>query len=294
MKRRDFLADAHPLTGLVFFTLALGGTMVLWHPLCIVFSLLCALVYRVRLCGLRAVGRDLRLLLPLMLAAALINPLFNHAGATILFYLPGGNPLTLESTLFGLAAAGLLGAAVLWFGCCSAVMTSDKIVYLFGRVAPALSLLLSMALRFVPRFRAQFRAVDASRHALGLGCRDGDLLRRAKHTATVFSILITWSLETAVETADSMKGRGYGLGGRTAFSLYRLEERDRLTLLWLAACAAAVATGGATGAFSWRYFPTVRGVAWSGFFAAYFALCLTPLILNAWEERVWNSSRSEI
>ena len=289
MKRRDFLTDCHPLTGFAFFSLMLGCTMFFLHPLCILSSRLCALAYRVRLCG---AGRNLRFLLPLMLTAAVLNPLFNHEGATILAYLPGGNPLTLESILFGLAAAGLLGSVSLWLSCCTTVMSSDKIIYLFGRIAPALSLLLSMALRFIPRFRAQFRAVDESRHALGLGCADGNVPRRARNTAAVFSILITWALEGAMKTSDSMKGRGYGLGGRTAYSLYRIERRDRLTLLWLGVCALAVLTGGASGGFAWRYFPTVRGTV-SSFFAAYSALCLTPVILNLWEERVWRLSQSK-
>lgn len=293
MMRRDCFADGHPLVGFVFFALALGGTMLLWRPACIVISLLCALLYRVRLSGLRGAGRSLALLLPLMLAAAVINPLFNHQGAAILAYLPTGNPLTLESILFGLAAAGLLGAAALWFGCCTAVMTSDKLVWLFGRAAPALSLLLSMALRFVPRFRAQFRAVNESRRALGRGCGDGGVLRRARNTAAVFSILITWCLENAVGTADSMKGRGFGLGGRTAFSLYRLERRDGLILLWLGVCSLALVCVGAADGFAWRYFPTVKGGGGAVGLLIYLALCLTPTILNVWEERAWNLSRSE-
>jgi energy-coupling factor transport system permease protein len=46
----------------------------------------------------------------------------------------------------------MLAAVISWFSCYNAVMTSDKFVYLFGRVIPALSLILSMTLRFVPKF----------------------------------------------------------------------------------------------------------------------------------------------
>ena len=46
----------------------------------------------------------------MMAMAALINPAFNHEGATLLTYLPSGNPLTLESILYGLAAGARLGA----------------------------------------------------------------------------------------------------------------------------------------------------------------------------------------
>ncbi len=44
-----------------------------------------------------------------------MNLAFNHEGATILAYLPSGNPLTLESIAYGFAAAAMLAAVVLWF-----------------------------------------------------------------------------------------------------------------------------------------------------------------------------------
>ena len=107
------------------------------------------------------------MLLPMALMAALINPAFNHEGATLLAYLPSGNPLTLESIAYGFAAAAMLAAVVLWFSCYTAVMTSDKFVYLFGRVIPALSLVLSMTLRFVPKFKAQIQVVSEAQRCVG-------------------------------------------------------------------------------------------------------------------------------
>lgn len=98
-------------------------------------------------------------ILPLMLLTAVLNPLFNHRGLTILCWLPGGNPLTLEAIAYGIAAAGMLAAAISWFYCLNRVFTTDKFVWLFGRIIPFLSLLVSMTLRFVPQFTARARAV---------------------------------------------------------------------------------------------------------------------------------------
>lgn len=61
--------------------------------------------------------------------------------------------------LYGISAAVRLGTAVLWFMGWNAVMTSDKFVYLFGRILPSLSLTLSMGLRFVPRLLRRTREV---------------------------------------------------------------------------------------------------------------------------------------
>lgn len=43
----------------------------------------------------------------------------------------------------------------------------------------------------------------------------------------MLSILITWALENAIETSDSMRSRGYGLKGRTAFSIYHFTRKDK-------------------------------------------------------------------
>jgi energy-coupling factor transport system permease protein len=228
----------------------------------------------------------------MLILTALINPAFNHQGGTILAYLPSGNPLTLESILYGIAAAAMLITVIYWFSCFNAVMTSDKFVYLFGRVIPALSLILSMALRFVPRFRAQIKVISNAQKCVGRDVSNGSLWQRAKHGIKILSIMITWALENAIETADSMKGRGYGLPGRTAFSIYRFDRRDATALGFVLACAVYIIVGAATGGLTWRWFPTVGGVVLDApypisLFIAYFALCAMPLILNVKEDFKW-------
>ena len=217
----------------MYFALVLVFTMFFMHPVSLIISLACALSYAIYLNGKKAVRFSLMYILPMMLMAAIINPAFNHEGATILTYLPSGNPLTLESILYGLAAAVMLASVITWFSCYNAVMTSDKFVYLFGRIIPALSLVLSMTLRFVPKFKAQLHVVSEAQRCVGRDVSDGTMLQRLKNAITILSIMVTWALENAIETADSMKSRGYGLPGRTAFSIYRFDDRDKTALIWL-------------------------------------------------------------
>lgn len=296
LQSRDAFSSYHPAVNFLYFGLVLFFTMCFLHPACLLLSLAAALRYAVCLNGRRAVRRSLRYLLPAALLAALINPAFNHQGATILTYLPSGNPLTLESIAYGLAAAALLSAMVTWFSCYTAVMTSDKFVYLFGRVIPALSLVLSMALRFVPRFQVQARAVSQAQRCVGRDVSDGSLLQRLRNGVTILSILLTWCLENALETADSMKSRGYGLPGRTAFSIYRLDDRDQAALWWLGALGGYILSMWGAGGFACRYFPTFRlaprdGWSLSGLLA-FGLLCLTPVIIDRREDRQWTRLRS--
>ncbi|NLF35189.1 MAG: energy-coupling factor transporter transmembrane protein EcfT [Clostridiales bacterium] len=281
----------------LYFGLVLAFTMFFMHPACLAVSLCSAVVYNLCLRGGRAVRRLLLFLLPVALPAALINPAFNHEGVTMLTYLPSGNPLTLESVLYGIAAAVMLASVILWFACFHEVMTSDKLVCLFGRAAPALSLVLSMTLRFVPRFTARIREVSEAQRCIGRDVSGGRLLRRVKTGLTILSIMVTWSLESAIETADSMKSRGYGLPGRTSFSIYRFDSRDKSALLWLLLCGGYTLAGWLAGGLHWRYYPTMQGAALSpfpvSFMLAYLGLCLTPVILNAKEDRKWLHLRSE-
>ncbi len=295
---KDAFSTYHPAVNFCYFTLVLLFSMFFMHPVCLGLSLSCAFGYSVYLNGGKALRFNLYYLLPLLLVAALVNPAFNHEGATILAYLRSGNPLTLESIAYGLAAAVMLAAVICWFSCYNAVMTTDKFVYLFGRVIPALSLILSMTLRFVPRFKAQIKVVSDAQKCVGRDVATGSLRQRARHGLTILSIMITWSLENAIETADSMKSRGYGLPGRTAFAIYRFDRRDKRAFLFLALCGGYIITGWAFGGLYWRYFPTLKGAGPElysvSLYLCYLALCIAPVVLNIREDRKWKAIQSGI
>lgn len=298
MVNRDTFSSFHPLVNFLYFVLVFAFSMCFMHPFCLLISLISALSYSTNLQGKKALLSSLKYMLPMLIMAAVLNPAFNHEGATILRYLPSGNPLTLESILYGIAAAVMLISVLLWFQVFNEVITSDKFVYLFGRIIPALSLVLSMTLRFVPRFSAQTKEVTRSQQCLGRDVSSGSVVERLKKAVTILSIMVTWSLENAVETADSMKSRGYGLSGRTAFSIYRFDDRDKVTLLWLLFCGSQILWGSVSGCLYFRYYPTVK---WGdmnpfsfSFFLLYLMLCLTPVIINLKEAATWKSLQSTI
>ncbi len=298
MNTRDTFSSYHPIINFLYFGMVLLFSMFFMHPVCLMISLCCSFAYSIYLNGNRAVRFNFLFLLPMLLITALVNPAFNHRGATILTYLHSGNPLTLESIVYGIAAATMLISVVCWFSCYNAVMTSDKFVYLFGRVIPAMSLILSMTLRFVPKFKTQIKLVTNAQRSLGRDVSQGGVLARAKTGLLILSILVTWALENAIETADSMRARGYGLPGRSSFSIYRFDQRDLWMLLFLLLCGAYITVGAVTGGIYFRYFPTIRGIGANGYlyslFTAYLLLCLTPVIIDLREDRKWLRLKSGI
>ena len=293
----DAFSRYHPAVNFVWFFLTLLFSACLMQPVCLVLSLTASGVYLFTLTGREGARFCLRISLPLMAVMAGFGPLFQHAGATVLGYLPDGNPVTMESILYALFCGCMMAGMLQWFRCGTCVLTTDKFLYLFGRAIPSLSLVLSMALRFVPRFKIQLRTVTRAQKCIGKDPARGGLLHRIRCAGAILSTMVSWALENGIDTADSMKSRGYGLPGRTAFSIYRFDRRDRLALAALLALGAAVLAGAALDGLTWRYFPTVK---WSGgpvsllTLTAYLALCAVPVILDRREDRKWTALRWKI
>lgn len=287
----------HPAVNFIYFLFVIGFSMFFMHPVCLITSFLCAFLYLFILKGKKAF-KSILLYIPLMLIMAIINPLFNHEGVTIILYFRGGNPLTGESIIYGLCTAVMIISVIMWFSCYSAVMTSDKFIYLFGKTIPSLSLVFSMTLRFVPRFIAQFKTVANAQRGIGRDFSEGNIIKRAKSGLAILSATTTWAMENSIDTADSMKARGYGLSGRTAFSVFKFEKRDIKALIFILIFGIYVLCGSIAGGISYSYFPKMLGGEISGFsvsiFLAYFALCIIPVIIEIWEVKRWNALKSTI
>ena len=284
----------HPIVNFLYFVFVIVFSVTEMHPVCLTISLLSSLLCTFVCCGSGRLKSSVLFFIPVFLMTALINPLFNHEGITIITYLPGGNPLTLESVVYGLCSACMIVNVICWFGVYGNIMTSDKFIYLFGRVIPSLSLILSMTLTFVPLFAKQLKTVVNARKGMGIDSSTGSIKTRIKNGLTVLSVMITWALENAIDTADSMRSRGYGIPGRTAFSVFRFSERDIAAITAIVFLGLYVLVGSFAGAAEILYFPYLKSVPFSLYsvsvYFAYGILCLIPIFIEIWEVIKWNVS----
>lgn len=294
--KKDVFSTFHPIVNFTYFAAVLMFSMIFMHPIFQCLSFIGAVSYSTILNGKKAVIFNFVYMLPLMLIMAALNPVFNHRGVTILFYVKSGNPITLESIFYGAAIAAMLITVIIWFSCYNKVMSSDKFIFLFGKIVPAWSLVISMSLRFVPRYKEQLIAISNSQKCTGRDITQGHLLQRVRNGLTILSILTTWALENAIETADSMKARGYGLPGRTSFSIYRFDGRDRNVFILLFCLIIMIFAGAAKGENSIRFYPSIKYTDATAFslvvYFAYFVLCMIPFILYVWEEWKWTYIKS--
>ena len=309
----NYMERYHPIVNFIYFAMVLGFGMFLMHPVCVCLSLAGAVCYTLYLFGWQEAKKSFAGLLVIMVLTAAINPAFNHQGVTVITYLPTGNVLTLESILYGIGAAGMLAGVLLWFRCMSKIMTSDKIVYLFGKGFPVLGLLLSMILGFIPKMQKKLREIRLARdidwqedisaketaHGLKAAGRDiAKRLERVKYGIENISILVTWALEDAAQTADSMKSRGYGLIGRTSFTTYRFLKRDVRMSMLLIMEFIYILIGKINGDIYWTYYPGMDGNGWNPYsvslYFVYMLLMFTPVMVGFCEERKWNKLQSAI
>ena len=298
MKQKDVFSGYHPAVNFLYFVLVIGCSMFVMHPVFLGLSCLGGLTYYVYLKHWKAVKTFLWMMLPVFLISALVNPLFTHEGVTMLWYFPNGNPLTLESIFYGLGAGTMLVCVLVWFSCYQVVMTSDKFIYLFGKAIPAMSLILSMVFRFVPKFKSQIEKVSSSQKCIGRDVTNGNALARARHGTKILSVMTTWALENSVETADSMKSRGYGLRGRNNFSIYRFDTRDIILTAVMGAMGLTVLAGIATKTVRFLYYPMVQineTTPWAILvYVSYGGLCLLPFVVNVIEDVKWHYLKSKI
>ena len=288
-KRMDAFSECHPAVNFFYFMAVILVSMFISHPILLGISFLGAFSYAVFLKGARQVFKfNLLFTLPAMIIVAFINPAFNHYGVTTLFYLKTG-PVTLEAMIYGIVLSSMLFIAILWFTCYNEVMTTDKFVYLFGRIIPSLSLVLSMVFRFVPRFGAQLKVIRNGQKSVGRDMSNGNLIEKIKYGIKILSILVTWALENAIETSDSMRARGYGLKGRTAFSIFRFDKRDKMISAVLLGNMAVCGIGFYHGTAFAQYNPVIKigGFPLKGlnlvFYLSWTAFCFFPVLLDVYE-----------
>lgn len=287
------LDACHPAAAGVYFLCAAGIAMFCMDPVIIALSLagaLCCCLAQ----GCPGTLRSNSLMLLLFAVMTLINPLFSHRGQTVLLVM-NHNPVTLEALLYGAAAAGMIVSVMYWFRSFTHVMTSDRLLCLFGALSPKLALVLSMAIRYAALFGDQLRKVQEAQTALGLYGGDS-LTENLRGRLRVFSIMVTWALENGIITADSMSARGYGAGKRTQFTIFRFTAGDALLCLISLMLGAAALWAAQRRAFVFYPYLSASALdagAWAGY-AAYALLAMTPALIRLKEEIRWRCLRSRI
>lgn len=286
----------HPWVNLTYYILAIGITMFSLSPWFLAATFVSSWLYSVLLRGRGVIKMNLIFSFWTLVVMAGINVLFTHNGATVFFYIRG-NGVTLEALIYGVSAAIMLISVIIWFVSFNVIMSADKLIFIFGKAAPVLGLTMSMIFRYVPLLKDRFQEIRMGQACLGRDSGKG-FFGKMRQFGKEASILVSWSLESSIESADSMEARGYGLRGRTSFHLYKFTRRDTGLLLLMVALGAIVVAGCALGKTTVWFYPVyVLGnfdLMTAVTLAAYVLLLFLPIIIDISGEVRWKRSSLEM
>ena len=287
----------HPAVNLIYFAAVVATMITFQHPVFLAVSFLCAFAYSIKRGGWKTLMFNL-CLLPLIAAFALYCSSYTHFGMTVLQQNFVGNNMTLESLVYGIVLGVCVAGVCIWFSCVYSVFTTDKVVYLFGKVSPRLSLFLAILLRMVPRIKKEAKRINMAQQGIGRGVNQGSFFARLHNGIRIFSMLITWTIDSLTIASESMRSRGSSLRGRKAFSIYRFDNRDRAYVITLFTCLTLIIMGVLLKQTDILYDPRIRmnpitSMSWF-FYAGYGIFCLMPLMLEVWTEYRFKKARRQL
>jgi energy-coupling factor transport system permease protein len=282
----------HPIPCFCYYIGALILSMTTTHPVYLLTLLLLLTLLVALQREQRALLAMLKFYVPVSLLYALINPLFSHRGRHILVYF-SDQPVTLESLAYGVYTIISLLIVLVLFLSFNAVLPPSRFLYLFGSLFPRSGLLIVMSMRFVPLLRRRLAEIAAVQSMKGIDVAHGSLRERMTNGMKLLQILLTLSLEDALQTADAMKAKGYGSGPRGRYEEFVMRRQDWGMLGTLAVLFAVCIVFRLAGCGVYPIFPALGAVAlrgWDSLSYAVFALfAAVPIIVEAKEVWVWRS-----
>ena len=224
------LNSVHPITSFFYYLGVIFLSMLFLNPLFLLVELFLIIAFNLQQRNKEQMISMMRGSWLFILAIIIINPLLNHRGTHFIFYI-GPNPITLEAVTYGLLMALAFICLMLTFISYNGVISSHKFLYLFSRISPQLALLTMITMRFVPLFIRRLTKITAIQKMRGIQMDEGKIKTRADSGMRLVQILLVCSLEEALQTADSMEARGYGVTKRTTYLSYQIEKRDIISLV---------------------------------------------------------------
>lgn len=284
----------HPFV-LFFYYVSVGIlAMFVNHPIFLLTACLLLVCVNIVHDGGKALRQWTPMLIGMSTFIILLNPFINSRGTTILFYFRG-KQVTLEATMYGVVMSLSLVLILLMFMSFNYVLNGNKFLFVFSKILPKTAFLTMLVIRFVPLLKRRFDEIKDVQRVRGMVLTEGTIRDRMKNGLSMMQVLLTWSLEEAIETADSMKARGYGLGKRSPYVPYKMATRDKRGIVILVLLLAISLAGGFLGYGKIVIYPELGTIQFYPIdwimFVAVIALLSFPLLVEGREQLKWTFSK---
>ena len=154
------LTSIHPGVYLLYYFIMVLFAFIFSDPYFVVTFLVLLLV----LIALQGVSHELknimRLFIPLSILIMILNPLLNRTGAHKI-YLWSGFFITYEAIAYGILMSLALLIVILVFSSYNRSVSYQEMLYIFSKKLPIISMIIVMALRFIPLINS--RAIEVQK-----------------------------------------------------------------------------------------------------------------------------------
>lgn len=283
----------HPIVPFLFYIGAVSLLILMLHPIFLAAAFMVIILLNWVHDGLLGLRRWGFFLFITFLLFMVMNPVFNERGLHLLFTV-GQHRVTLEAVVYGgMNALSIIGIISI-FVSYNVIMTPNKLLYLFARILPQAAVLLMLTLRFIPLMRRRLAEISDVQRSKGISVSYGKWRTRANTGMLYLQTLLTYSLEEAIQTADSMKARGYGSGTRTSYEYFKFQRRDAIAIIYLLVLFSTILYGRMSGYGYLIVYPLME--TWkfsagdSGVFVLFILFLSFPIWIEAGEIFRWRLS----
>ena len=321
------LTSIHPGVYLLYYFIMVLFAFIFSDPYFVVTFLVLLLV----LIALQGVSHELknimRLFIPLSILIMILNPLLNRTGAHKI-YLWSGFFITYEAIAYGILMSLALLIVILVFSSYNRSVSYQEMLYIFSKKLPIISMIIVMALRFIPLINS--RAIEVQKlnnlknNGIEMDVGDADaldldefnsnintdydsklvnklksnkrvaaIIKEAKTLGKIMGITVSWSLEESMFTAKSMKARGYNATERTSYLSYKFSNADFAFIALIIITVGIIIVGLLHGVGMINIYPSIdfrfSNLPFNIYYLAFIVFLLPLIYLEIKERILWRN-----
>lgn len=216
----------HPLTIIFYYGALLIMATLTKQPVIIGLVLVAALVHHLMTAGSRSTWKTVVYDLFVMLLVLMMSVAFKHNGVTPLFFW-NDQAVTKEVIVWAICVGLLLMLLHLLYENVLRHLTTDRLLFACRLLWPALSMGLSMLLRFIPTVQQRFRQMHQAQKTIGYYATASFFDKGIGLLKTAYESTV-WAFDQCFHKSDTMRARGYHLQKKTVFHLYKWHVEDGL------------------------------------------------------------------
>ncbi len=259
--------NIHKLPLRVKFSFLLANFIVLMlyeNPLILVAIFFCVILVVVKSKTLKEWTSLLKFVIIMIFFVIIFNLLILHKGETVLLSGPnilffGRMNITLETLFYSLSMSLSLLVIIRLFSIVTFTTHPDYLLESLSLILPKSMLALSLSLNLYPAFVRKAKDFTRSLELRGLDFDEGNITHRLKKKGKIITPLISSTLESVFESAESLEARGFGLK-RRKLEMSRLNFSQRFSILLSFLLVVIAIFGIVFKVWNFEFFPIISGV----------------------------------